>query len=177
METTVQTKNMKDKIISYCIANKRYILIIISTLLLTFLTCIPHYDENGNYKLFGKHKSKEEALYFYKFNETNSINLKYESKISSHEAKEKFYLEKIKSLNEDLDKVQENSDLLKSKFDQQEKYIKEQNVKKVQTKKKANKDKKTRFADVSKKIVNNDRPQFGNMFSNNIKKYVSDDNN
>ena len=176
MENTVQTKSVKDKIISYCIANKRPILIFIFTLLLTILNCIPHYDEYGNYKLFGQFRTKDEVIYLNKYKEINIQNIQYESKISSYESKENFYLEKIKSLNEKLGQVQENSDLLKSKFDQQEKYIKEQNVKKVQTKKKANKDKKTRFADVSKKIVNNDRPQFGNMFSNNIKKYVSDDN-
>ena len=75
--------NIKDKIISFCITNKRPILIFIFTLLLTILTCIPHYDEHGNYKLFGKYKTKDEVIYLKKFKDINIRNIEYESLMSS----------------------------------------------------------------------------------------------
>lgn len=175
------SSTLKNKIIKLCKSNSRIILIVVCVIFLGIIIYIPHYNSEGKYVFFGTFYTKNEAKYLIKYNKINSDYVDLESKLSSSKTKENLFLNKLEdtiqkneNLNNEVDELNSQIDLLKSKFSQQEQFIQNQVKEEKNQKVKKEKVKKTQFADVSKKIVNNDRPQFGNMFANNIKKHISD---
>jgi hypothetical protein len=175
------SSTFKDKIIDIFNSNRRIILMVVCVICLGIIIYIPHYNINGKYVFFGTFYTKNEANYVNKYNKINSDYVDVESKLASSKTNENLFLNKLENtlqknekLNNEVEELNSRIDLLKSKFNQQEQFIQNQVKEEKNQKVKKAKVKKTQFADVSKKIVNNDRPQFGNMFANNIKKHVSD---
>ena len=168
--------------------NKNILIIIITNVSVFILTSlifiyvfIPHYNEEGEYKLFGSYynnKHTKKINNFSKNNEKlkNSIE-NYKNKNKSLIQNNKNFLETIKNNQQNLDYLQkqnnnltQNISVLKSQLNQQQEFIKNQNIEHKQEKKQKEFIKKRQFSNVSKTNITNDRPQLGNMYSKSLKK-------
>lgn len=153
----------KDKILFFLKENITYILICVSL----FIVCIPHYNLNGDYALIGMYYTPKSAEK--KRNEEDLIQITQkntdELKLTLIESSSKYKKleEKYNEIEEEKNKLAEQVEVLTNKLEQQTNFY---------TNNKENKEKvkKVSFANVSKKQVRNDRPEFGNSFSKAIKK-------
>ena len=146
---------------------------------------LPHYDEHGEYTLFGTYYNIDHILKLKK-SKNNSKKLKkivnnYKNKNISLEKKmynfseqykhnEKTNQQNISYLQSQNQNLKSNIGVLKSQLDQQQDFIKTQNIEHKQENKQKEFIKKRQFSNVSKNTITNERPQFGNMFSKSLKK-------
>ena len=157
------------------------ILISISIFLLTSVSFIfylvPHYDEKGEYKLFGEYYDTKHILQL-KTNQSKNkklINIIDSQKNKNISLQQKFQnlsqtTQNLKLLEKENKNLKNNIDLLKSKLDQQQQFIQTQNIEHKQENKQKQFIKKRQFSNVSKNNITNERPQLGNMYSKSLKK-------
>ena len=163
-------------------------LLCVGTFLLTSLVFIfyfiPHYDESGKYKLFGKYYNKEHITKEKKMTKMDNKNEKlkkilnnYKTQNLSMRQKFKNFSEKYKNNQKNLYNLEtqnqnltKNISVLKSQLSQQQEFIKNQNIEHKQENKQKQFIKKRQFSNVSKTNISNKRPQLGNMFSKSLKK-------
>ena len=172
--------------------NKNILLIALISLgifILTSVSCIfylvPHYDDNGKYKLFGTHyttkhihqlnKSKEDNKNLKKMmtnykNKNNSLSNKFKNFSEKYKNIQKNHQDDINNLKSQNDNLKSNINLLKSQLNQQQDFIKTQNIEHKQENKQKEFIKKRQFSNVSKNNITNERPQLGNMYSKSLKK-------
>ena len=146
---------------------------------------LPHYDEHGEYALFGTYynvdhilkikKSKNNSKKLKKIvNNYKNKNIFLEKKINNfseqYKDNEKNTKQNISYLQSQNQKLKNNIGVLKSKLDQQQDFIKNQNIEHKQENEQKEFIKKRQFSNVSKNTITNERPQFGNMFSKSLKK-------
>lgn len=199
--------------------NKNTLFIILIGLGIFLLTSIsfifylvPHYDNDGKYKLFGEYYDTKHILQIkktdsynnklkdvinnqqyknqtlqnkFKKNTENVKNLKniiksQKNKNISLQQKFQNFFEKDKNNQKTLDFLQNqnknlknNIGVLKSQLNQQQEFIKTQNIEHKQENKQKQYIKRRQFSNVSKNNITNERPQLGNMFSKSLKKTTS----
>ena len=171
--------------LNYTHNNLIIILICISIFIITslsFIFClVPHYDDNGKYKLFGTYYNTKHIMKLDKYNVNNKKLKKmvenYKNKNNSLSQKFKNFSEKLKNNQQNISFLQtqnanlkNNVNLLKSQLNQQQDFIKTQNIEHKQENKQKEFIKKRQFSNVSKNNITNERPQLGNMFSKSLKK-------
>jgi hypothetical protein len=143
-------------------------------------------NDGYNLKLKGiinNHKSKNIILQEkFKKNTKNVQNLKniiisQKNKNNSLQQKFKNFFQKDKNNQKTLsflqnqnENLKNNVGVLKSQLNQQQDFIKTQNIEHKQENKQKQFMKKRQFSNVSKNNITNERPQLGNMFSKSLKK-------
>ena len=128
---------------------------------------IPHYNEASKLVLVGKFYTKNSADNNLK---KNALLEKFVENGKQKEIQLKKYEDVIKNLFNDITKLNEkievlnNSNMsLQSKLQQQHLYYENKDKKTEQVKKKE-------FSKVSKKVINTNRPEIGNIYSKSLKK-------
>lgn len=166
-------------------------LLCVGTFLLTSLVFIfyflPHYDDSGKYKLFGKYYNKEHITQQKKIKKLQKVdknNQKLKKILNNYKTKNLSISQKFKNFSEKFNNNQKNLyhletqnqnlskniSVLKSQLNQQQEFIKNQNIEHKQENKQKQFIKKRQFSNVSKTNITNKRPQLGNMFSKSLKK-------
>lgn len=171
-ESSVAPSKFK-KIFDCCLTFYKKHKVIFSTAIFLLGLClilyIPHYNDKGQYVLFGKHYTKNEVKYLHNHNILVNHVTDLEKQLANSKSRESSLMENLEKTLESKKKLDDDHELLQSKFTQQDNYIKENQTEKTKKKK----DKKKQFSEVSKKIITNERPQMGNMFNKNIKQFVN----
>jgi len=171
--------------------NVLLILICVGTFLMTCSVFIfyflPHYDQGGKYKLFGKYYNREHITQQNKIKKLQKVDKKneklkkivnnYKNQNLSMRQKFKNFSEKYKNNQKNLyhletqnQNLSKNISVLKSQLNQQQEFIKNQNIEHKQENKQKQFIKKRQFSNVSKTNITNKRPELGNMFSKSLKK-------
>ena len=151
--------------------NIKYTDIII--LLFIIFCCIPHYDEDSSIVLIGIFYSKKKSKFYSDLLNFNKI-LKQKNKSleqsnnSLNLTIKKIYNQHTQCLDE-LEKIKNNKQELSFKLEQKENFIKSQE----KIRKNNNNKKKEGFSRVSKKNINNKRPEIGNIYSKSLKKSLN----
>ncbi len=164
--------NMYDNCMEVYKKYKKIIICVVMFFILCMLIYVPHYTEYGTYTIFGTFYTKNEALQTRRNQLLQSDYIDLEERYKNIANRYDKILDNYKSSETNIEKINKQNDLLKSKLNQQENFIREQSKSK-KSESKAKDNKKTIFSDVSKTIINNERPQIGNMFSKNIKQHTS----
>jgi hypothetical protein len=139
-----------------------------------YLTLIPHFDENGTYKVFySKYYSKAEAILTENYNKIEIRHKELEELYTHATHANKTLQHTNKKLSKDKDKLNSQNNMMNSKLHQQEQFLQEQAQEVNQKKQQADIEKKTSFSNVSMNTITNDRPKLGNMISKNIKQFDS----
>ena len=156
-----------------------FILLLTSSIFIIYF--IPHYDDTGKYKLFGIYYNTKHINKINK-SENNNKKLKkvlenYKNKNNSLSQKFKNFSEKLKNNQKNItflqsknSNLENNISVLKSQLNQQQNFIKTQNIEHKQENTQKEFIKKRQFSNVSKNTITNERPKLGNMYSKALKK-------
>ena len=164
METSEST--LFSRLVDVYNNNSKIIICSVMFIFLCMLIYIPHYNEHGTYSFFGKFYTRNEALQTSRVAVLTQDNKHLDDKYNMIKNNYQSILQKH---NTEVDKLNTHNDLLQSKLNQQQDFISKGKSKQKSKSNSKTKD-KTQFSEVSKNIINTDRPSLGNMISNNIKK-------
>lgn len=147
--------------------NAKFILLVV----ICFVLFVPHYDLDGNMVLCGNFYTKIHSEAYkdtqnqYNTNKKELLDSIKHLKQTIHTQSNKLYEKEteVSLLTKEKEKLEVDVQTLQFKIKQQHDFyeIKE---------KKQEEKKKTEFAQVSKKTINIQRPEIGNMFSKSLKK-------
>ena len=164
MESNEST--MFSKLVDIYRNNSKIIICSVLFICLCMLIYIPHYNQHGTYSFFGKFYTRNEAI---QTSKVITLTQDYEHLENKYNMIKNNYQTILQKHTTEVDKLNTRNDLLQSKLDQQQNFM-NKDKSKQKSKYDSKIKNKTQFSNVSKNVINTDRPSLGSLITNNIKK-------